>query len=85
MTQLINSKKCIVKRRLWLQDSTLSLTLLISKEIAEGQYGDKIKPGALKSESLRLAFLGELVGEPIDGIQRADKSILRERKEALNR
>ena len=50
------------------------------KEIAEGQYGGKIKPGALKSESLRRALLSELVGGPIDGIQRADKSILRAKR-----
>jgi len=51
------------------------------KELTEGEYGGKeYKPGALKSESVRRALIGEMLTEPISKVQSANKSILRAKR-----
>jgi len=51
------------------------------EEIADGVYGKKIKPGALKTSANRRALLGEMVNEPKKGIEKANGLIAKRKRE----
>ena len=51
------------------------------EELADGDYGSKIKPGALKSKTNRVALLGEMINEPTKGVEKASKRIAKLKRE----
>jgi hypothetical protein len=53
------------------------------EELADGVYGGKFKPGALKSEVNRRALLAEMIDEPKKGIEKA-KGLIGKRKREVD-